>query len=299
MKRTVAVLGGDQRQLFAARTLTRHGFSVSLWGMDAAESEGSVCVRKHWEEAIKDAFAVILALPATSDGVRVHCPTALAGEGLRLSTLLQAMQGKYLLGGRLSEAFLGEAKRYGVFCTDYFQSEELQLRNALPTVEGAICIAMQELPVTLFDTCGAVIGYGRIGAMLAQRLRALGMRVSVLARRREALVQAELCGHRPVLLSEGTFSDSSSILGDCRVIFNTVPSPILTHDVLQTLPKTCILIDLASAPGGVDQRAAQEMGFHSIWATALPGRHTPESAGEILGQTLAHLLADLPPDSDK
>jgi dipicolinate synthase subunit A len=248
---------------------------------------------------LEHAFAVILPLPVTLDGVRVHCPLGEVGEGLRLSTLLQAMRGKHLFGGRLSDELLEEAKRYGVSCTDYFQSEELQLRNALPTVEGAICIAMQELPVTLFDTCAAVIGYGRIGAMLAQRLRVLGMRVSVLARRQEALVQAELCGHRPVLLSERTFLNSNAIPDDCRVLFNTVPSLILTREVLQTLPPKCVLIDLASVPGGVDQRAAQELGLRSIWATALPGRHTPESAGEILGQTLAHLLTSLPPDSDK
>ena len=74
------------------------------------------------------------------------------------------------------------------------------------------------------------------------------------------------------------------------MIFNTVPHPLFTRRVLETLPRDCLYIDLASPPGGIDWAAAKELGIPTVWGTALPGRCVPETAGEILAQTLDEIL---------
>lgn len=291
-KQKLAVLGGDARQIAMARDLTRVGYTVFLWGLgEGSDLVGSGEICKEWEAAVAGADAVILPIPASADGVNVNCPLEKNGNVLRLSVLFDRMRGKRLYGGRLSESALRLAAEKGIEPIDYFQVEALQQRNAVPTAEGALAIAMKELPITIQGLTCAVIGYGRIGKLLAQKLKALGACVTVYARRSESRAEAETNGHITRPIDEGNAYDSlRSLPVGCRAVFNTVPKRLMTQDVLEAVPKNCVLIDLASAPGGIDQAAAQRLGLTCVWGTALPGKCMPESAGVILAQTLTELL---------
>ena len=290
----LAVLGGDERQIIMARELARRGYPIKVWGLGACgERIGAGLLCRDWAAAIEDAKAVILPLPASADGIRVHCPLQCPDLFLRMTTLLDAIAGRRLLGGRLSEAVLSIAEQKAIEAIDYFESEVLQLKNALPTVEGAIEVAMRELPVTIDGVSAAVIGYGRIGALLGERLWALGADVTVYARRPEQLALAELHHHRVKrLIRRGEESVPEGFPSDLRVIFNTVPQWIFPCEVLERLPSNCLLIDLASAPGGIDRAAAQALGLRTVWATALPGKCAPESAGIILADTIDLILEE-------
>lgn len=291
-KTAVAVLGGDARQISAAVTLAEQGFSVSLWGVgEMKEIFASVRCCASWTDAISLADAFLLPLPVTVDGVHLNCPLAPNGEALRMDVLLEHAKGRLVLGGRFSESFLNQAEEKQVHCVDYFASEILQIKNALPTAEGAIETAMRELPVTVDGIHAAVIGYGRIGALLSQKLLALGARVTVYARRQESLTRAELHHCGAVLLREG---NEAAVLAhlprDVRVIFNTVPVRLFTSTVIRALPRGCVFIDLASAPGGIDHTEARREGVPCVWATALPGKYAPETAGRIIAETASLFL---------
>ena len=291
----LAVLGGDERQIAMARTLAEYGYGVRVWGLGHCEERiGDAMSCEAWQTAIEGADAVVLPLPASADGVRVHCPLQAGDVFLRVTTLLDAMSDGLLLGGRLTDAIRSIAEQKRINVIDYFDSEVLQLKNALPTAEGALAIAMKELPVTLDGVKAAVIGYGRIGSLLSEKLHALGADVTVYARRREQLALARLHHHKTKALCCHDGRTAIDLEGcQFRVIFNTVPQWILTREVLTHLPKNCVLIDLASVPGGIDHGAAREMGLCSVWGTSLPGKCAPESAGIILAETVSELLSDL------
>ena len=167
----------------------------------------------------------------------------------------------------------------------------LQLRNAVPTAEGALEIAMRELPVTIDRLPAVILGYGRIGAALGERLQSLGARVTVYARRAEQRVLAEMHRHAVGrLICKGGKTVPEGELPDCRVIFNTVPHRILNAEILGKIPRNCMLIDLASPPGGFDQGEVDRLGLRFVWGTALPGKCAPETAGEIIADTVLELL---------
>lgn len=291
----LAVLGGDQRQIFMTRRLAEAGHEVLVWGLGACSKEiGDARVSEGWEAAVKASDAVILPLPVSSDGVRVHCPLQSEDVFLRIPALLEALGDRFLLGGRFTDAMRGIVPQKGGRWIDYFESEVLQLKNALPTAEAAISIAMRELPVTLDGSAVAVLGFGRIGALLSEKLHGLGAHVTVYARRSEQLALAALHHHAVARLGCKTgYTVAEQLPNSCRVIFNTVPHRILGREQLVRLPKNCVLIDLASPPGGVDHNAAAELGLKSIWATALPGRCTPESAGLILADVIQEILSEI------
>ena len=290
-KYVIAVLGGDKRMNFAARELVRKGYDVRQWGRD--EGDNAAAFSKIARQWLEDVDVLMLPLPSSFDGTHLFTPLCKDDEGLRMETLFCAASDKLWLVGRLNEALRLRADREEIHWVDYFESEILQLKNALPTAEGAIEIAMRETPVVLDGAKVAVIGYGRIGEVLSAKLKALGAKVTVFARRLDACARAELAGVSaqritPSVTGEYNFNFDA----ETRVVFNTVPSRLFTRSILQTLPRDCLIIDLASAPGGVDMTAAKELGVPVIWATALPGKCAPESAGVILGQTVHSILLD-------
>lgn len=287
----IALLGGDERQIYMARILAQHGWHVCVWGL--GESSDRVCpaqtVRTP-EEALKDARVIVLPMPASIDGIRVNCPLD-RDSSLRFSALLEMWHGELLLGGKLPPVLQSCAKEGGACLIDYYDDENLQLKNALPTAEGALAIAMRELPVMLDGIHAAVIGYGRIGKVLADKLSALGAHVYLYARKPLDLTRAALRHLTPLRLSvDGGRSSLEHLPRDCRVIFNTVPYLLFTREVLEMLPTNCLYIDLASAPGGIDWAAAKELGIKTVWGTALPGKCVPESAGQILAETIELIL---------
>ena len=296
-KYIIAVLGGDKRMDFAARELARVGYEVREWGRN--KEDDAMAFSKTAREWFSQVDALMLPLPTSLDGVHLSTPMLSFGNDLRIDTLIEAASDKVWLVGRCSETLRKRAEQANIRLIDYFDSEILQLKNSVPTAEGAIEIAMRELPVVLDGTNVDVIGYGRIGEVLSHKLKALGAKVTVWARREEVCVRAEVMGHFAKQIIMNTQNESNLAFDrDTRVIFNTVPSRLLTRNVLETLGRDCLIIDLASAPGGVDGEAAREFGIPSIWATALPGKSAPESAGVILGQTVHSILSNASARSD-
>ena len=55
--------------------------------------------------------------------------------------------------------------------------------NAIPTAEGAIQIAMEEMPVTIHGSKAFVLGFGRVGETLAKMLNGIGAKTYVAARK--------------------------------------------------------------------------------------------------------------------
>ena len=71
-------------------------------------------------------------------------------------------------------------------------------------------------------------------------------------------------------------------LGDFDIIVNTVPAPILTEARIGHTGQNVLLLELASAPGGIDAAAAREQGRKYLAAPGLPGKFAPARAAHIL-----------------
>jgi dipicolinate synthase subunit A len=159
--------------------------------------------------------------------------------------------------------------------------------NAIPTAEAALEIAMGRMPVTLHG-CGAlVIGCGRIGKLLCGKLLHLGARVTGAARKKTDCSWMDAQGIKPIhtMSLDGT-------LDRYDVIFNTIPHLILTSARLRECKPSCVIIDLASAPGGTDFKAAERLGLNCVWALGLPGKHSPESAARYMLLVLDRILTE-------
>ena len=282
MTRTYAVLGGDKRQLLLADLLEREGRTVFRWGFDRVEG-----VRETSLEEAVSADVVILPLPLSWDGSTLHLPLSAAQIALSDLWPLLDSRRQLLCGGNISRAVREQARRERLELTDYFGREEVQVGNAVPTAEGAIQAAMEATDRTLHGARALVIGYGRIGKVLAQDLRGLGAEVTACARKYRDLAWIAAQGFH-ALHTEGL----PGKLGAFDVIFNTVPAVILDRARLAELKRGCVVVDVASDPGGVDFAAAEELGVPAVWARGLPGKVAPLTAAEILRDAIDHILKE-------
>jgi dipicolinate synthase subunit A len=88
------------------------------------------------------------------------------------------------------------------------------------------------------------------------------------------------------------FHQLSKSLREADVIFNTVPSMVLTAEMLENVSPEAVIIDIASAPGGTDFHAANRLMIKAVLAPGLPGRVAPKTAGRILAATILGFLAE-------
>lgn len=281
--KNIWVVGGDPRQAALAALLADDGHSVHTYALE--RGEGMKCDPSM--DGADRADCVVLPLPAAGADGALNAPLAAERHGLE-EVLDKLRPGQLVCAGMAGEDLSEMAGARKLLLRDYFAREELAVLNAIPTAEGAIQIAMEELPITLHDARVLVVGFGRLGRALAPRLRALGARVWVSARRYEQRAAAESMG----LGSEGV-DRLPDWLCSYDLVFNTVPAPVLGVEELAALKEGALVIDLASRPGGVDMEAAAALGVRVIWALSLPGKVAPVTSGRYIKDTVYHIMEEL------
>lgn len=231
----IALLGGDGRFLRLAELLAADGAEVCAYALGDALPDCAVRCASI-SDALAGADAVLLPVPYSRDGTHLNAP--LHPEPVPLDALLaHATDGLPIFGGMLPKGGFP-----GCVCLDYY-SERMQIRNAVPSAEGALMIALERMPGTLHGSSAFVIGYGRIGKLLADRLRAFGAEVTVFARKENdrAFAEAFSCRAAPIeALAER--------LGEADVLFNTAPAALLAPEALDALKPEAVFIELASRP---------------------------------------------------
>lgn len=241
MFETISVIGGDMRQLTLARELKSEGYAVMLYGFDT--ESGGLCTEENPDAAF-DADIIVLPVPVSFDGDTVNMP--FAKEKLSMETLIERINPTSLVfGGRIQKTAADALEKRGIAFRDYMLREELAVKNAIPTAEGAVEIAMSELPITLNGSKCLVLGYGKVGKILAKMLFGIGAQTYVEARKYADLAMIESHGCEAIPLCE-----LKNRICEFDVIFNTVPAVILTEDILSNVNKDALVIDLASKPGG-------------------------------------------------
>ncbi len=278
------VVGGDLRQAAIVKKLAAMGYPVRAFfldGIDSLSSSGLLCSDS---SLLSHCDVVILPMPVSKEREYLNAPfssrpVSLAGcmSLFRESTLL--------FGGKVSPEDHQLAQRFQLTIHDYLLQEELAVLNAVPTAEGAVQLALEELDHTIWESRCLVCGFGRCGKTLALLLKGFGAQVTIAARRPSDLALARTLGFSVVPIER-----MELLLPQQQVIFNTIPAPVLGQSELMSCPTDCLILDLASLPGGVDLTAAERLGIRAFRALALPGKVAPVTAGHIILDTVINMI---------
>lgn len=283
MLNSVAVIGGDKRQLYCAKAFENDGMKVTLGGFNKIKSECDIDVTTVLKAVLVSDF-VVLPIPCVK-GDLLNAPFSM--EKIEFDdNLIYALKGKKIFTS-MKEKLMGLAMtldKNNVF--DYTKREEFLICNAIATAEGAVEIAMNQFEGTLSHSRCLVCGFGRIGKALAKMLCGLNASVTVSARKQSDLAWISTLPCKAVKTSE------LSTQKPFDIIFNTVPAMVFDSFLLSQIAKNAIVIDLASYPGGVDFEACGRLSVCAIHALSLPGKAAPKTAGEIIKTTITNMLEE-------
>lgn len=166
--------------------------------------------------------------------------------------------------------------------------DDVAIYNAIATAEGAIMEAIKMQPINLHQSRILILGYGRCGKILASKLKGLDANVTICARNPTQRSFAKALGLEII-----DFPDLKRRISQYDYIFNTVPQIILKEELLRKIARDSCIIDIASAPGGVDHVVAQSLGICTKLCPSLPGIYSPKSSGIMLAKKVLEVKGEL------
>lgn len=281
--KNISIIGGDLRIVKLVDMLNADGYSVYTYGLEQANiANAQKC--QSIEEVSEKSDIIVSSIPFTSDGTNVNTP--FSKNKISIEDVAKNIKGKIFIAGRIEDELyqkFGETK-----VIDLLKREELTVLNTIATAEGTIQIAMEESTKTLHGSKILVMGFGRVSKILSNMLKGIGAEVYCETRTTVNCAWIKAYGYNPILLDE-----LDENLNKFDIIINTIPHIILNKERLKNVKKDCIIIDIASNPGGVDRNSAKELGIKIIWALSLPGRVAPITSAEFIKETLENIIRDL------
>lgn len=283
MEKKIAILGGDLRIALLAELLANENWQVQTYGLEQYEAKEPMEKVAELAEFCQRTNLIFSAMPFSKDGRKVGAPFA-EKEILIEDVFANMKMGTFIAGGIKPE--WKEKYTSKIQFVDLLEDGTLTIQNAVTTAEGAIQKIMEKTTTTLYGSKILILGFGRIGKLLANRLEKFGGEIWCEARKPEDLAWIEAYGYHPVPLEQLKTMDLSPF----SIIANTIPYIVLTQKEIQTLNPDCYVIDLASSPGGVDRQEIEKRGIAFDWALALPGKVAPLTSAKFLKQALERFL---------
>lgn len=259
------------RQVYTARILEKKGYRVKGYALCCGEHPASP---GDLREVVGSARRVIAPVPLSAD--KVYMNQRSGNPPVLLSELLDSLtEEQELFAGCIPEDFFDAAGKKGIRAVDLMEQEEVAVYNTIATAEGAVAEAIIKYPGNLCGSRCMVLGYGRCGQTLAMLLKGMGCQVHVCEK-----VPAKAA--RAAVHTDAAFGpeELEEFLPEPDLIFNTVPVPVLNRKRLSRIKSSACILDLASAPGGTDFEAAEELGISAWLLPGLPGRYAPAASAE-------------------
>lgn len=276
MDKTFMIIGGDNRLGVLAQMLIHDGKIVYSLGLDKyPHNIGKV-------NTFIDADIYILPMPLMKNGF--NAPLSI--NDINLYNILDNIKPEAIIfaGAVADDIYL---KYPNLKIIDYLKRPELALLNAIPTAEGAIAIAFDNMDIMLHGCNCLIIGNGRIGKILSHKLSALGVNITVSARSETDFADIYSKGYKSI----HTLNLKDKLNG-FDLIINTIPVMVLSRKELSGVRRDSLIIDLASKPGGTDFMFATELGINTIHALSLPGAVAPNTSAKFIKDTIYNIIRE-------
>lgn len=284
-----AIIGGDLRIINLAKILAEEGHKIYTYGLEKAEElkkMQNIIFCKKISQAAQKADIVIGPIPFSSNGKAINSP--FSERTIEVQELIHNINAKILIAGSVTQEVYEVANNEHVVIMDIMKREELAILNAISTAEGTIEIAISNTNRIIHGSHVLILGFGRIGKVLARKMEGLSAQITCAARKDEDLAWIKACGYKDTNINK-----LGENLSQYDIIINTVPHLILTSERLQHVKQECLLIDLASKPGGIDKKTVEDRNLRFIWALALPGKVAPVTTAEFIKDTLYNMLKEV------
>lgn len=307
------IIGGDKRNLFLAKKLSKDGENVKVFGFDRINDEffANNNIKKITNE--KELLNELEERETQAKSKEIERKTEAECKELPRETIFENnlkidKQNKKLIIGPIPYSTDGKTL-YAPFCNkkldidllkdkkiiagkipkeaadkesiDILENEYFTIKNTVPTAEGAIAKAIELTEINIDKSNIMVLGFGRVGKTLCYKLKNLGANVYAEARKERDLAWIDVFGYNAIPLEK-----INENICKMDIIFNTIPELILDKSKLILMNEKTLIIDLASKPGGVDFESANKMGIKAILYSGIPGKIASEYEAELIKEVI-------------
>lgn len=295
----ISIIGGDLRSVRLVENYAAEGNTIYTFGLEnynwkenttssSEEKNSEIVLCENLSEAMEKSNIVIGGIPFSRDGVKLNAP--FARKEILIENFKKNLNGKKFFAGRILEENFGTEENASedkpkIQMYDLLKDDELPILNAIPTVEGAIKIAIDEREETIHESNVLVCGYGRIGKIACDRFSKLGANVYCTARK-----ETDLAWIREKRFIPLTYPEVINFASRFDIVINTVPTLIIKKEELDAFNKDVLLIELASLPGGFDKEYIKQKGLKLITAPGIPGKEMPKTAAKYIKKVIDKIL---------
>lgn len=255
-------------------------------------------VKCSWEEYKREEICekiYVLPTPVTKLNAHAQVKEAIKEE------LAHCKGPVFVFAGAVNGEWKEFLESNGIAYVDFMQLPEVVEGNAVITAEATAAEILLASKKSICQQRILVTGYGCCGKPIASLLRAMGAEVVVAARREEVREEIRQDGFAAVEFNvSGSHSASwnytdrlseelciQDVVGTINTIVNTVPSLVITEEIIEKMSKESLIVDIASSPGGMDFMAAEKYGIPAKLALGLPGIYTTSSSAELLKNAIS------------
>ena len=303
------IIGGDKRNLFLAKKLSKDGENVKIFGFDRikdeffannnikkitnekellteleereiqAKSKGlekgtiDISEEKTFDNNLEidkqNKKIIIGPIPYSTDGETLYAP--FCNKKLDINLL----KNKKIIAGKIPKGVAD------IESIDILKNEYFTIKNTVPTAEGAIAKAIELTDINIDKANIMVLGFGRVGKTLCYKLKNLGANVYAEARKERDLAWIDVFGYNAIPLEK-----INENICKMDIIFNTIPELIFDKSKLILMNEKTLIIDLASKPGGTDFESANKMGIKAILYSGIPGKIASEYEAELIKEVI-------------
>ncbi|MEF2965156.1 dipicolinate synthase subunit DpsA [Paenibacillus sp. M1] len=285
---TIVFLGGDARQVEVINKCVEMDATVRAVGF---ERLGTPLVGASYHTLtpalLEEADVIVLPVVGCNDQGEIDAPFSTGTLTLKKELFSAVKEGVLVYTGMAKNYLKKLTEECGLRLIEMLDRDDVAIYNSIPTAEGAVMMAIQNTNITIHGSICMVLGIGRTGFTLARTLQGLGANVQVGVRKEADFARAVQMGWKPFAAT-----DLNAYTGAVDLIFNTIPTMIVTAQIISKLSREAVIIDLASAPGGTDFRFAEKRGIKALLAPGLPGIVAPKTAGIIMANTLCQSILE-------
>lgn len=175
------IIGGDNRIINLAGILEKESIDnkIYTYGLDTVD----LFKCANLEEAITKSNIIITAIPISKDNIHCNISNENDNEKILIDEIFKLSKNKIIFTGNLSEEI--KQKIYSINLKnnnkviDILKLEEFAILNSIATAEGIIEKIINNTDNTIQNSDILILGYGRIGTVIANKLKLLNSNVSV------------------------------------------------------------------------------------------------------------------------
>lgn len=280
MNNKFAIIGGDLRMLRLAELFTYDKNEVYTYGI---ENIKNVKKCSSLEETLENTDIIISSIPFSKNGIDIYTP--LSNIKIGIDELMPKLNNKIFFAGSINTKLYKLVDGINTKIFDLMEQEDLTILNTIATAEGTIKQIIDNTDTIIHNSNVLILGFGRVAKVLAKKLKALDAKVTCAARKDADFAWMETLGYESTNINK-----LSNNLNNYDIIINTVPHLIMDKEKLKYVKKDGLLIDLASKPGGFDERACNALNLKFIWALAIPGKIAPITSAKYIKNTIYNIL---------